>query len=107
MKNRCGNPVLREMIAENYWTLIKESNFSPQVNEVFYALARNNFIYSRNSIRLAELLIEVYVLKILKDFSKKSHFLERIPVEYIELICSLESKLIFMSICSIRIRSRK
>ena len=59
MQNRCGNPVLREMIAENYWTLIKESKFTPQVNEVFYALARNNFIYARSSIRLAELLIEV------------------------------------------------
>ena len=37
----------------------------------------------------------------------KSGFLERILMEHIELICSLESKLTLMSICSIRIRSRK
>ena len=36
-----------------------------------------------------------------------SHFLERVPTEHIESICSLGSKLSFMSICSIRIRSTK
>ena len=35
-----------------------------------------------------------------------SGFLERILMEHIELICSLEPKLTFIPICSIRIRSR-
>ena len=39
-------------------------------------------------------------------FSKISQFLERILIEQIELICSLQSRLTFLSICSIRIRSR-
>ena len=39
-------------------------------------------------------------------FSSVSQFLERVLMEHIESICSLESKLTFMSICSIRIPSR-
>ena len=35
-----------------------------------------------------------------------TRFLERILMKHIESICSLESKLFFDSICSIRIRSR-
>ena len=41
------------------------------------------------------------------SFSKISHFLERILMEHTELICSLESKLFFISIRSIRTCSRK
>ena len=40
------------------------------------------------------------------SFCQITPFLEGIRMEYIELICSLESKLSFMSICSIGIRSR-
>ena len=40
-------------------------------------------------------------------FSKISHFPERICIEHIELICSLESELTLFSICSIRIPSKK
>ena len=40
-------------------------------------------------------------------FSKIFHLLERILMEDIEKICSLESTLLFISICSVRIRSRK
>ena len=36
-----------------------------------------------------------------------SFFLERILMEHIETIFSLDSKLVFISICSVRIRSRK
>ena len=39
-------------------------------------------------------------------FSMISHFLDRILMEHIEPICSLESKLTFISICSTGIRSR-
>ena len=41
------------------------------------------------------------------DFSKISLFLERTLLKHIEWICSLDRKLFFMSIYSIRIRSRK
>ena len=40
-------------------------------------------------------------------FSKKSRILERILMEYIELICSLECGLTFISVCSLMIPSRK
>ena len=40
-------------------------------------------------------------------FSKIAYFLERILMEHIEMVCSLEFELFFISICSIRIRSRK
>ena len=39
-------------------------------------------------------------------FSTISRCIERILMEHIELICSLESRLTFFSTCSIRIRSR-
>ena len=39
--------------------------------------------------------------------SKISRILEQILMEHIELICSLESGLTLISICSIRIHSRK
>ena len=45
--------------------------------------------------------------KVCVGFSNLSNFLERILMEHIEQICSLESKLFFMSICFIRTRSRK
>jgi len=62
--NRCGSPVLREMIAENYWTLINERSASLPMEQriMFYALARNHFIYARNGMRLAELLVELTML---------------------------------------------
>ena len=61
MGNRCGSPVLREMIAENYWTLITEQKAKLPMEQriMFYAMSRNHFIYARNAIRLAELLVEV------------------------------------------------
>ena len=37
---------------------------------------------------------------------KITHFLERIRVEHIELTCSLESELTFISLCFIRTPSR-
>ena len=40
-------------------------------------------------------------------FSKIWYRLERNPMDYIELICSLKSELSFIFICSIRIHSRK
>ena len=40
-------------------------------------------------------------------FSTISHFPDRILMEHIEPICSLEFELTLISICSIRIRSRK
>lgn len=51
------------MIAENYWTLINERSASLPMEQriMFYALARNHFIYARNGMRLAELLVEVGV----------------------------------------------
>ena len=39
-------------------------------------------------------------------FSKITHFLGRILMEHIGLVCSLEPGLISISICSIRIHSR-
>merc|ERR1711935_1037959 len=56
--------VLREMIAENYWTLINERSASLPMEQrtMFYALARNHFIYARNGMRLAELLVELTML---------------------------------------------
>ena len=39
------------------------------------------------------------------NFSKITHFLERISMEHIELICSFESELSLTRICSIRIPS--
>ena len=41
------------------------------------------------------------------NFSKISHFLERILMEHIEQIFRLGSKLFFISMCSIRIRFRQ
>ena len=41
------------------------------------------------------------------DLSTISRFLERFLIERIELVCSLECDLTFISICSVRIRSRK
>ena len=38
---------------------------------------------------------------------KISYFLERFRMEHIELNCSFDSKVFFLSLCSIRIRSRK
>ena len=40
------------------------------------------------------------------SFSRISYFLERILMEHIELNCSLDSELTFISICSIKIPSR-
>ena len=49
----------------------------------------------------------IFLFKFKKRFLLKiTYFIERILMEYIEPICSLESKLTFISICSIRIRSR-
>ena len=39
-------------------------------------------------------------------YSKISRLLERIRIEHIKLICSLESELTFMSLCFIKSRSR-
>ena len=45
--------------------------------------------------------------KILPTFLKIFRFLYQIQVEHIESVCSLESVLYFISICSVRIRSKK
>ena len=46
------------------------------------------------------------LMKVCVGFSMLSKFLGRILMEYIESICSLESKLFLISICSIRNPSR-
>ena len=55
-------------------------------------------IYSRNRDMVKNL--------VLNNLSTITSFLEQILMEHIEPICSLESQLYFMSICSVGIYSR-
>ena len=52
-------------------------------------------------------MIYIDVGKILRQFSIISELLERVLMEHIESIFNLESKLFFVSIFSVEIRSRK
>ena len=45
--------------------------------------------------------------RVVQVISRISPFLERILMEHIDSICSLDSELFFISICSVRIRHRK
>ena len=62
---------------------------------------------SKSGPSMERLRDDKQILAMQVSFSKKSQVLERIPIERMERICSLESELFFIPLCSIRIRSRK
>ena len=56
-----GNPTLREIIGDNYWTLVREQKMSDDEKLYYYGVIRTNYSYSGNGIKFAEFVVEVSI----------------------------------------------
>ena len=68
-------------------------------------LSGGNWDLISNEAKVRTYFLELFVLDIFKA-AILSYFLEQVLMEYMDMICSLESNLFFVSINSVRIRSR-